>query len=131
MACTSVLTQPSVTLRVCVYVCLTRQGAKSPTRLIHKRSGLLHACHRTQRAKNPLREEGWTQHPPRQSTGTQKGKSAHPLVQLTPSFSPISHTQTQKHTTGTRINPREDHNRRTCPPVSQPGPIQVLSYSPS
>lgn len=60
------------------------------------------------------------------------GECALPLVQLTPSFFPISPAQAHKHTTGTGINPREDHNRCTqqLPPGPPTPPASATSASP-
>lgn len=58
--------------------------------------------------------EGGIQHPPSR-TQEPVGEKRHPLSSWLPLSSP-SHTQAHKHTTGTRINPGESHNRRTCLP---------------
>lgn len=158
MACTSVLTRPSVTpLRVCVCVlpgssvcvcvCVSDQARReehrqidsqkerAASRLSQRLRGLKKKKNRKKERKKMLGVGGWglDTHPDpgRAPSG---GECALPLVQLTPSFFPISPAQAHKHTTGTGINPREDHNRCTqqppppllpAPPQPAPGPIQV------
>lgn len=66
---------------------------------------------------------GWDSTPTQTELRDPAGEKCSPLVQLTRP-SPPSHTH--KHTTGTRINPREDHNRCTCPapPPDSLGPFR-------